>query len=465
LSSGAHGDKRLFLDATSALRWGPSVPTGIPRVEASLISECLKSESDRIDLFAFDPTIRRCRMLTENEKAFVQFVLRPSPVSHGLSSWRERVRRAYSAYKLNVYCASRETYRSIAQELLGASGRSGIAQDVVKVAVMIVFWFVRTWRSIVRPTERRKHSDPLVSGEARCLLSINTSPFIAKYYAVEDIGCQLLILNYDTIPLDYPDYASRGHAERFRRYFSSAMSLADEVICISQATRRSTEDWCARLGIETAGKRLQVVQVASPLAFNAIGSLPIEELRSRRFVLYCSTIEPRKNHQMLFEVWARLCERHGRDTMPLLVLVGKWGWRVDNIKKSLRGSGHIGSSVRVYAFLPDEQLIWLYENALFSVFPSFVEGWGLAASESLDFGTPVLVSDAPALGEATQGLMPKFDRNDAHAWEQGIAELIFDEGARTQLREKIRRHYVRRSPADVFREIAAILADRSDRDL
>jgi glycosyltransferase involved in cell wall biosynthesis len=98
------------------------------------------------------------------------------------------------------------------------------------------------------------------------------------------------------------------------------------------------------------------------------------------------------------------------------------------------------------------------------VFPSFVEGWGLAASESLDFGTPVLVSDAPALGEATQGLMPQLDRNDAYAWEQGIADLIFDEGARTQLREKIRREYIRRSPADVFREIAAILADRSDRD-
>lgn len=464
MSSGAYGDKRHFLDATSALRWGPSVPTGIPRVEASLISERLKSEADRIGLFAFDPTIRRCRMLTEDEEVFVQFVLQPSPVSPGLSRWYERLRRAYSLYKLNVYCASRETYRSIAQDLLGASGRSGIAQDVIKVAVMLAFWLMRAWRSIVRSAERGKLSDPLVSGETRCLLSINTSPFIAKYYAAEDIGCQLLILNYDTIPLDFPDYASRGHAERFRRYFSSAMSLADEVICISEATRRSTADWCARLGIETAGKRFQVVQVASPLAFNAIRSSPIEELRCRRFVLYCSTIEPRKNHQMLLDVWARLYERHGGDTMPLLVLVGKWGWRVDDIRKSLRGSGHIGNSVRVYAFLPDEQLIWLYENALFSVFPSFVEGWGLAASESLDFGTPVLVSDAPALGEATQGLMPQLDRNDAYAWEQGIADLIFDEGARTQLREKIRREYIRRSPADVFREIAAILADRSDRD-
>jgi glycosyltransferase involved in cell wall biosynthesis len=288
-------------------------------------------------------------------------------------------------------------------------------------------------------------------------LSINTSPFVAKYYEDRGIGCRLFVLNYDTIPLDYPDYVSRGHAERFRRYFSSAMSVADEVICISEATRRSTLDWCAKLGIETNQKRFHVVRLASPLAFNLMAPTPVDELRNKRFVVYCSTIEPRKNHRMLLRVWGRLCERFGRNAVPTLVLVGKWSWRVDGVRQLIRDDRHVADSVRVYPFLPDEQLVWLYANALFSVFPSMVEGWGLAASESLDFETPVLVSDDSALAEATQGLMPVLDRSDARAWEERIAELMLDESALVRLREKIRRDYVRRSPTDMFREISAIL--------
>jgi glycosyltransferase involved in cell wall biosynthesis len=465
-AGGGDGGHRLFLDATSALRWGPSVPTGIPRVEASLISEYLKDQGGRIDLFAFDPTIKRCRTLTEDERIFVRFLLEPrtsmasrgaTPGSGGLVGRRERLRRAYSLYKLNLYCASRETYRSIAQDLLASNLRGGVAHSLTRVGVRFAFFFGRIWRSIGKGPQRRTLPDPLTATGARCLLSINTSPFVARYYADRKIGCRLFILNYDTIPLDYPDFASRGHAERFRRYFSAAMSAADEIICISETTRRSTLDWCARLGIEASRKRLHVVRLASPLAFSPMAPSPVEELKGKRFVVYCSTIEPRKNHQMLLRVWGRLGERLGKSTVPMLVLVGKWGWNVDDVRQLVRDDRHIADSVRVYPFLPDEQLIWLYANALFSVFPSIAEGWGLAASESLDFETPVLVSDDPALAEATQGLMPALDHGDPRLWEERVAELILDEAAVARLRERIRHDYLRRSPADVFRDISAIL--------
>ena len=62
----------IFVDATNILLWGPNPPTGIPRVEASLVREVLARHADAIELFTFDPTLRRCRPLHEEEKSFIR---------------------------------------------------------------------------------------------------------------------------------------------------------------------------------------------------------------------------------------------------------------------------------------------------------------------------------------------------------------------------------------------------------
>jgi len=91
--------------------------------------------------------------------------------------------------------------------------------------------------------------------------------------------------------------------------------------------------------------------------------------------------------------------------------------------------------------LSDRQLAELYRDAEFSVYPSAVEGWGLGAAECLDFGLPVLISDAPSLTEATQGLMPTLPARDVEAWCAAVAKACTDPDWLAELRETIASRY------------------------
>src|SRR3977135_1593860 len=92
------------------------------------------------------------------------------------------------------------------------------------------------------------------------------------------------------------------------------------------------------------------------------------------------------------------------------------------------------SHLRVLDSVSDAELIWLYRNARFSVFPSHAGGFGLGAAESLSFGTPVVISDNPALVEATEGLMPAHDPLDFPSWYDDLRSLITDDARLDELR-------------------------------
>jgi glycosyltransferase involved in cell wall biosynthesis len=158
---------------------------------------------------------------------------------------------------------------------------------------------------------------------------------------------------------------------------------------------------------------------------------------------------------MLLRVWSRLTTRLG-EKLPPLVLVGRWGWRVDAVQRLLQSDAALANKVRIYPYLPDAELVWLYRNALFSVFPSLAEGWGLGAAESLDFGTPVIIAEVPPLREATQDLMPAIAPSDEAAWEQQIAGLLGEPGRVADLRKRALTGYRRRTPADMFADLAAL---------
>lgn len=144
---------------------------------------------------------------------------------------------------------------------------------------------------------------------------------------------------------------------------------------------------------------------------------------SSPYILYVSTIEPRKNHLLLLDVWQHCIDSHQQ--IPHLVLVGMRGWGVSEFWQRLKNE-----KLRQYVFwydnIGDEQLHWLYGQSLFGVFPSFDEGLGLGACESLAHGKPVLISDSRGLVEATQSLMPALDPTNKDVWVEWILRLSND---------------------------------------
>jgi glycosyltransferase involved in cell wall biosynthesis len=248
-------------------------------------------------------------------------------------------------------------------------------------------------------------------------------------------GVRFMAVLYDVIAMEYP-HTTPGETFIYHRHWVEIGHSAAHLLAISQHTADTYRRYVAEYNM--VSPPVSVAYLPNFLRDRAadIGEEPVPELQGRRFVVYCSTIETRKNHPTLVQAWDRLREVVPPERLPVLVLVGKWGWGTEATRLLIERNWRLAPHLKVMDNLSDAELIWLYRHATFTVFPSLSEGFGLAAAESLSFGTPVVVADAPALIEASEGLMPRIDPLDLPGWVATLRELVEDDAALAALRDK-----------------------------
>jgi glycosyltransferase involved in cell wall biosynthesis len=210
--------------------------------------------------------------------------------------------------------------------------------------------------------------------------------------------------------------------------------------------------------------------ITLPLAHGLTPSTPAakpaelpEELTARPFVLCVGTLEPRKNHAALLDVWAGLAEKH--PDLPRLVLAGRQGWRSGDLVRRLESG-----SDRKVLWLPDvsdPQLQALYGACLFTVFPSFAEGWGLPVGEALSHGKVCVTSNRAAMPEVGGKFAVYADPHDKDDLRRVLEGLLFDGRTLARRQALIRRGFRPRTWSDVagdlVAEISGLLARPSPR--
>lgn len=113
-----------------------------------------------------------------------------------------------------------------------------------------------------------------------------------------------------------------------------------------------------------------------------------------RFILCVGTIEPRKNYDVVLEVFQILLRRHDIH----LIIAGKAGWGMAEFT-SLIDIWGIRNRVTLLSYVSDSELCWLYRNCLLFLYPSLWEGFGLPVLEAMGHGCPVVTSNVSALPE------------------------------------------------------------------
>jgi glycosyltransferase involved in cell wall biosynthesis len=146
---------------------------------------------------------------------------------------------------------------------------------------------------------------------------------------------------------------------------------------------------------------------------------PEPRLEFARYFLVCGTIEPRKNHLLLLEVWRRLVAKWGRGA-PQLVIVGKRGWRCDHILEAIADPALAGLVVEVNGLSTGAYRI-LLAHALALLAPSFDEGFGLPLAEALTSGTPAIASDIPSHREQGGDAALYLDARRRDDWYDAIS--------------------------------------------
>jgi glycosyltransferase involved in cell wall biosynthesis len=230
-------------------------------------------------------------------------------------------------------------------------------------------------------------------------------------------------LIHDLIPIAYPEYALPGQDQKHRRRIETAAALADAVIVNSIVTRDAFQPYLARAG------RAPPVVVA-PFGVDVTDPRPAgpPPLQPPYFVCV-STIEARKNHLLLLNLWRQLVDELG-DGVPRLVLIGQRGWETENAVDMLERCPALRGVVIERGDLSDAEAARLISGAQALLLPSFAEGFGFPLVEALALGVPVLCSNLPALRENGGEVPEYFDPLDGLGWREAVSDYSLPQSAR-----------------------------------
>ena len=234
-------------------------------------------------------------------------------------------------------------------------------------------------------------------------------------------GARFICLVHDLIPIEFPEYARPNGAATHLRRVRTMAEMADGLIANSRATAGSMA------GFLTDGRSPPPIRVA----YLGCDPLPVDDVPppiDQPYFVVLSTIEPRKNHLLLLNIWRRMVETLGPERTPHLAIVGRRGWENENVIDMLERSTVIRDHVHEYAGLSDRAVGTLLRHARGLLCPSFAEGFGMPVTEALLCGTPVICSDLPALREAGGDIPDFIDPLDGPEWIKAIMEYSAQAG-------------------------------------
>jgi glycosyltransferase involved in cell wall biosynthesis len=239
-------------------------------------------------------------------------------------------------------------------------------------------------------------------------------PAFVDWTSTADIRPVYMI--HDLIPITHPEFCRAGEAERHVLRVRNMLASAVGIIGNSEATLEILAAFAAEASMPLPA------MIAAPL-----GTAPKQEkpfttsTPDRPTFIMLGTIEARKNHLLLLQIWARLVRAHGPET-PRLLVIGQRGWECEQVFDLLDRGEVLRDAVVEIGSCDDAELDGHLRSARALLFPSLVEGYGLPLIEALALGTPVIASDLPVFREIGQQVPEFLDPLDGPAWEAAIVD-------------------------------------------
>lgn len=218
-----------------------------------------------------------------------------------------------------------------------------------------------------------------------------------------------VLMLHDLIPITHPQFCREGEKARHEARVETLLRIAHAVIGNSADTLDQLQIHAKKAALPVPG-RMIAVWPGTPQLSASNGKRPAP---TNEFVIL-GTIEGRKNHMLLLDVWEQLIARH-KAAPPRLVIIGRRGWACDDVFERL-DSGCFGEHVVETGALDDAEIAERLSRARALLFPSFAEGYGLPLVEAMAAGLPVIASDLDVFREIGQGVPDLLPPDDISAW-------------------------------------------------
>jgi glycosyltransferase involved in cell wall biosynthesis len=268
---------------------------------------------------------------------------------------------------------------------------------------------------------------------------------VAVWVAKKKFGARFVQLIHDVIPIARPEMVDAAVIPGYAKSLAMTIFYADYIFTNSEYTSselaRHASDVGLRIPRISKVEFGEMVTTLDEMSTSSLGGRPSLNGLEQEFILSVGTIEPRKNHYLLYKVWERLIRKRGSLTVPQLVLVGRIGWYVEDFMRMLRTTNFLGGKIILVQNLSDAELHWLYSNCLFTVFPSHYEGWGLPITESHCYQKVCVCSNTSSMPEAGREFAVYIDPDDILGAFRVIEELIDNKQKRKALECALHRQY------------------------
>ena len=441
--------QKVWIEVSSLLDC-PRQPTGITRVMLAIVEQWARGTFNHLGL---------CRLDAERQG----FVAVPIDILNRFSqnsSEPEGESAAPRSLLKMIISATKRCLKPLVSWLPVSIKR--LMKRKIRSQFRFYLKIARAIMSQLRLKQKRTSNEPLISlGPDDLLLSLGADWTYGEssrtiWQVKKRHKFRSAQLFYDLIPILFPQFFGLGFAARYTRWFVDSVWTADFILAGSQCTLDDIQRYNEQQllpakpqGLIRFGDNLIPAETEAPAS--------LKQKQPGPFVLCVGTIEVRKNQRLLYQVWRRIIQNHGPEKIPTLLLVGMRGWMGGETLHLMQNDPVTCKSIQVHHKCTDAELHGLYQNCLFTIYPSLYEGWGLPVAESMYYGKYCIAGKISSIPEIAGELVGMHDPTSVSECETLVLQALEPE-FRSERERLIQQRYQKHTWANCARQTAQLLA-------
>ncbi len=251
-------------------------------------------------------------------------------------------------------------------------------------------------------------------------------------WVIRNLKAKKIVTIYDLTPVLFKKFHVFYGWFLQTLFFPRLFERSDGFLAISECTKKDVER------LYQPSVPIEVTYLASRFNLKDLNPANNKKFHAKYknifpYILYVGTLEPRKNLELLIEVFNYL--KKNKDIPHKLVLVGNGGWKYKKILQKIEASD-FKSSILKMDYVDTRELSYFYYNAGVLAYPSLYEGFGLPVLEAMSLRCPVVVSNTSSLPEVVGDAGVLCDPNSVEQWANSIYSILANNNLKEDLAKK-----------------------------